>query len=324
LHVGDLLQDLQADGALTGDHQGVVEGVDEDLALLLLDATRLGVGLVEGGAGEDHAGAEVAGPRDLDERGVLRHDDGRRDAEPPRMIGDALRVVAGRRGDGSPFPLLGRQALEDVGGAALLEGAGHLEVLELDENLRPGELAEGDGAAARRLRNQRADPLPRLEDVVRGDQANLGFCALLAPFRGACNRRAGAARRPPREARRRPQPRIRPPQPAPRPAHPPRGSSRPARAAAPGGRTPLPASPPRRPGRRPTRWPAPGGWRRPAPHPAGKRGRGRPGGRARSAGPRPGWRADAASRGPRGPPPSGGPPRSTPAPPASTAGPAAR
>ncbi len=48
------------------------------------------------------------------------------------MIRHRLRVVAGRRRDQAALPLVGSQAEELVQSAALLEGTGPLQVLQLE------------------------------------------------------------------------------------------------------------------------------------------------------------------------------------------------
>jgi hypothetical protein len=52
-----------------------------------------------------------------------------------RVIGDALRVVAGRHGDHAALLIARRQRGEAIEGAALLEGGGKLLVLELEPDL---------------------------------------------------------------------------------------------------------------------------------------------------------------------------------------------
>ena len=63
-------------------------------------------------------------------RGIGR-DDGGGDADAARAEGDALRHVAGRRGEHAALEPLARSARHDVGGAADFEGADRLQVLEL-------------------------------------------------------------------------------------------------------------------------------------------------------------------------------------------------
>ncbi len=69
------------------------------------------------------------------------------------MIGDTLRMVAGRHRD-DPGAALGLgEAQELVQRAALLEGAGRVQRLELEKNLAPGHLGQCRGADRRGVRH---------------------------------------------------------------------------------------------------------------------------------------------------------------------------
>src|SRR5690606_18341395 len=72
------------------------------------------------------------------------------DAEPRRVVGDRLRVVAGAHGDDAAPPLVGGEREELVERAALLEGGGELQVLELEEDLRAREARERAAVDERR------------------------------------------------------------------------------------------------------------------------------------------------------------------------------
>jgi hypothetical protein len=63
-----LAQDLHADGALAGDHFGIVEGMDEGQLLGFLQFQRVGVGLVEGIAEQHDFAAAPPDRLDLDPR----------------------------------------------------------------------------------------------------------------------------------------------------------------------------------------------------------------------------------------------------------------
>ena len=95
-----------------------------------------------GRALEHDLGAVAARGQELRHRHAQRHEDRRRDAELLRGEGHALRVVARRRGDDSARALLGRETRESVGRAADLEGAGALEVLELEVHRHAEEVGE--------------------------------------------------------------------------------------------------------------------------------------------------------------------------------------
>ena len=165
LQVGLLLEQLERDRALARDHRLVVERMDGDQAALLLDLERVGVGLVEIVAEENDLGAVLARVRNLDQRRSPRHDDGRRDALARRVVGDRLRVVARGGGDDAALARRGRELQDLVEGAALLEGAGHLQVLELEAGARPAVPRHRLGAGAGGEVDAAADALARLLDV---------------------------------------------------------------------------------------------------------------------------------------------------------------
>ena len=129
---------------------------------------RLGVGerLGERRAGEHHLRAERLGAGDLRERRVRGHHDRRRDAEQPRVVRDALRVVAGRRRDHAVRPLLGVEPEQEVARAPLLERRGVLEVLELQRELGAGDVGERAGLRARCL-----DDAPRSRSAAAATSA---------------------------------------------------------------------------------------------------------------------------------------------------------
>ena len=103
---------------------------------------------------------EGARALDLHRRREARHDDRRRNAEPLRVPGHALRVVAGRDGDHAAGTLRGVELREPVQCAALLERGRELKVLELQEHRRAGDPGQGTVG----LEMLRAHP--DLEDLV--------------------------------------------------------------------------------------------------------------------------------------------------------------
>ena len=142
VEIGLVLEHLEADGALAGDDLGVVVGVHEGQVLLLGDLARGQRRGVQGVADQHHPGAEFPGALDLGEGGELGHDDDGRDAQAPGMVGDPLGVIARRHGDDAVFRLLGRQALELVERAPVLERAGVLQALQLQVELAAQALAQ--------------------------------------------------------------------------------------------------------------------------------------------------------------------------------------
>ena len=160
LDVGQLLEQLEPERALAGDHARIVERMDEELAALGAQRPRQLVGVVVVASIQDHLGAVASRRRDFDERRVLGHDDRGRDAEPLGVERDGETVVTGAGGDDARAPRIGAQLEQEVGGAALLERARHLEVLELHETARAGELGEGLRVCAGRLDDGVAEPEP--------------------------------------------------------------------------------------------------------------------------------------------------------------------
>ena len=111
-------------------------------------------------------GAVALGLRHLHRRRRLRHDDGRRNAEPLGMIGDRLRVIAGRRRDHAARALLRRQLQQFVERAALLVGGGELQILELQPDLGADDFGQGPADQHRRPDDRALDALGGGADVV--------------------------------------------------------------------------------------------------------------------------------------------------------------
>ena len=103
----------------------------------------MGDGVVEALAVEDDRRAVARGLSDLHRGGEARHDDRRRNAEPPRVIGEALRVIAGRRRDDAARERCSASRLRSLlKRTALLVGGGELQVLELEPDLRAGQVSD--------------------------------------------------------------------------------------------------------------------------------------------------------------------------------------
>ncbi len=132
--VRHLVEDLEPQRSLPGDHVGVIERRDEDGAGLCREVGRRAQRLVDDAAAEHDVGAVRPGGLELGDRDADRHEDRGVDAELARGEGDALRVIACRRRDDAALPLLGGQLREPVVRAADLVGAGALEVLALEHD----------------------------------------------------------------------------------------------------------------------------------------------------------------------------------------------
>ena len=124
-----LRQHLERDGALAGDHVGVVVGMNEGGAGPLLLFRRGHERFVIALAGGHDARAEALDRIDLQLVGGQRHVHGCRDLELRGRIGHAHAVVARGGGDDAGGSALGRHAHELVQRAADLEGANGLDRL---------------------------------------------------------------------------------------------------------------------------------------------------------------------------------------------------
>ena len=153
-------------------------------------STRAGIGLVVVLSVQDDLGAVPPRPRDLAQRRPGRHGDDRGDAEAGRVKGHGEAVVARARRHDAAASLGGTELEQGIGGAALLERARHLEVLELDEDARAGHGRQRLRMRAGRDVDDAVEPGARRPDVVEGhDGAPLRTGA--RPDRG---RRSGGPR----------------------------------------------------------------------------------------------------------------------------------
>jgi hypothetical protein len=96
---------------------------------------------------------------------MLGHDDRGRDPELSRDPGDALAHVPGSRSDDAVAQLLGRDLKHGVRGAAELERADRLEVLELEVDL--AVVLEAD---ERRAKDAPGEPVAGSLDLGQRDQ----------------------------------------------------------------------------------------------------------------------------------------------------------
>src|SRR5277367_2376650 len=146
VQIGDLLEHLDAQRALAGDDGFVVEGMDESEGLFGAEAEGFLAGFVVIRAEEDYFGAVAARGGDFYERSGERHHDLRRDAAFGGVVGDGLRVIAGGGGDDAATALVRSEQENFIQRAAFLEGAGHLQIFEFEEEGVSGELGKSFGA----------------------------------------------------------------------------------------------------------------------------------------------------------------------------------
>ena len=167
--VRHVLQHFQRHGTLAGDDGGVVIGVEEEQTVFVGEFMRVGSGFGQGFAVEHHFRAPGGSAGNLGGRRVHRHDDGGFDACELGVARDGLGVVARRHGDDAGFTFgLGEQG-DTVGGTALLEGAGGLEVVVFEVDFRAGEAGEAVRAQEGGAQYGALDPLGGVLHVLEGD-----------------------------------------------------------------------------------------------------------------------------------------------------------
>jgi len=142
LDVGYLLEELKADSALTADHFGVVEGMNEGAAFFYAASQGFVAGLVVAGSVENDLCSVGPCGGYLDLRSGKGHDDLGADAALRGVEGYALGMIAGTGGDNSALALGFAEGEQLVERAALFKGAGALEILELEVQGQSGKLGE--------------------------------------------------------------------------------------------------------------------------------------------------------------------------------------
>ncbi len=136
LGVGSLLGQLEADGALAGDHVGIVERGHEDGARVRRECLSQHQRVVHQLPLEANRGAVGSGRFDLRQSRTGGHEDGGRAPGEGGGQSHALGVVAGRGGhDGDPLGELG----DAVVGPSDLERAGALLLLRLEQHRPSGQ-----------------------------------------------------------------------------------------------------------------------------------------------------------------------------------------
>ena len=131
VHIGQLVEDLKANGPLPCNNKLVIVGVDEGHAGLLLQLHSAVVGIVVGALDQLDLCAEALGALYLHNRGAVRHTDHAFNTHAGGGQRHALCVVAGRAGDDALGTLLPAELADLVVSAAHLEAARDLQVLGL-------------------------------------------------------------------------------------------------------------------------------------------------------------------------------------------------
>src|SRR5581483_678484 len=149
--LGEILVDLEAERALSGDELRIVEGVNVGVAALGDELLGLLVRVVPDLPVQHDLGAVGLRRGDFRRRRVLRHAHDGMNAVNLRGERDTLRMIAGRRTDHAAALLLLRQIRELVERAADLVRAGLLEDLRFQPDVEAGPLAEDPRGEERRL-----------------------------------------------------------------------------------------------------------------------------------------------------------------------------
>ena len=135
VNVRNLLQDLQTDGALTGNNVFIVEGVHEHRAGLFGVALRLRQSLIHGHAVQLNLSTVITGRSNLRQRRTQRHVNTSLNAQTVSRQSHTLSVVTRARRHDAALLLLLRKLRHTHVRTAHLEGTGTLQVLALEENL---------------------------------------------------------------------------------------------------------------------------------------------------------------------------------------------
>src|SRR6266404_2445052 len=167
--IGMLLDKLQADSALSGDDDIVIEGMNEGEVLGFTAADGLFESFVVVGAVQNYIRAVAARCRDLDERRGQGHANLGADAELAGMVGHALRVISGRGCDHTLGTFFGAEREQLVQRAALFESARALEVVELQIDGVGGGLGKGLRTRARRKVDGAANTAQGRLDVIESN-----------------------------------------------------------------------------------------------------------------------------------------------------------
>ncbi|MCY1522753.1 hypothetical protein D9M68_576200 [compost metagenome] len=148
-----VFQHFQRHRALPRNDGLVVIRMDHGQPALLRQLVAARLGIIEGVARQHHFGAETARIGDLHGRREARHHDHRGHPHAVRVVGHALRVVAGRHGDHARRALGIRQRQHAVQRAPLLERRRELQVLELQPDFGAENVGQRAGKGKRGLQH---------------------------------------------------------------------------------------------------------------------------------------------------------------------------
>ena len=132
---GMLAEQFERNRALPGDNVGIIEGVDDDIAVAFGQFGGMGAGGIEAVAEKDNLAAQPPHRADLDRRGGGGHDDNGTHAQPGGREGDALGVIARRGANDAALALSGGELAHAVVGATDFEGEDRLEIFAVEEDV---------------------------------------------------------------------------------------------------------------------------------------------------------------------------------------------
>src|SRR5262249_2628588 len=124
-------QDLVADGPLSGDHEWIVERIDEHRSSRLDELVAVSLRLRVTVAPQDNFRAEILDRLHLDLRRRLRHDDQRAKPQMAGRVSNTLRVVAGARRDHTSRAFGSGELGDAIVGAAQLVAEDRLQIFAL-------------------------------------------------------------------------------------------------------------------------------------------------------------------------------------------------
>ena len=133
--VGIIVDDLHAHAALSGNHQFVVEGVDESHAFLLVELQRPAISIVVHTLDQAYLGSHGSRGLHLADGCSCRHADERRQSVALRCQRHTLGMVSGRAGYDAALLLLIGELRNLEACTAHLERAGHLQVFGFQKDI---------------------------------------------------------------------------------------------------------------------------------------------------------------------------------------------
>ncbi len=175
-----LTEDLQRDGALTRDHVGVVERMDEGQGVFTFETERVEVGVRIAVAVQHDVAAVGPDSIDLESRGGHGHDDHRLAPEPLGCERHALGMISRRSTDDAASKLFCRQMRHLVIGASQLEAEYRLAVFALQEHLVRKTFGEASRGLQRRFDGDVVDACSQNLLKIRGERQRRRHLCVLA------------------------------------------------------------------------------------------------------------------------------------------------